>query len=93
MDIDKLLEAEDAEMMIIAGDTHEHNKTVIDDVFIREEMELMDKEYLSKHYDVLDLDELNIMGTVGKNRNGAQDNKHISYINDVMKIKDKFRNH
>ena len=110
MNINKLLEDEDPETVIMAGDTHEDNKTVIDDVFIREEMELMDKEYLSKHYDVLDLDEVGIMGdkklqggqyrfgmdltkynssTVGKNSNGEKDNRHMSYINDVMEIDNK----
>ena len=105
INISKLLGEDDLEMVVLAGDSHEDNKTVIDDIFMRDELDVKETPSSAKPYHDLDLD-LGIFGdealqkghfhlgmdlrkhdnSLKTNYQDTKDNRHISYINDVMNI-------
>ena len=62
ININKLIDVDGIEtnFVLAAGDSHEDRQTVVNDIFIREEMELMNKEHGNKPYNVFDLDNLSI---------------------------------
>ena len=56
LNIGSLLNEEDVEMVVLAGEDHEDNKTVIDDIFRKDELSQGEREPSSKPYHDLDLD-------------------------------------
>jgi hypothetical protein len=59
LNIGNILGDDDVEMLVLAGDAHEDNQTVIKEIFTRKELHPLEREPSSKPYHDLDLD-LNI---------------------------------